>query len=259
MRMFDKPFTLLTLCAWGLRFFALFGVLVLAWAAWAQVVQLAPDKLPGCREARKSPLFWIILAVSLGIHWDPGRWIQERKHRLLPLEQRANAVAKAVQEIWKQLKPKSTRPSFSNPQEKLLIAAETELRQALGIPHTDHLRTNLCLHIDETTFRVVQRSSVVGNVPKDRNHGEEMAVTQSMRGNSTIILRNHETHKRYTIIGAVPIAANGKAYGAITVDCQHRTAIKGKERTLDLVLRPYAAMLLLTLGENPASTTCKED
>lgn len=65
--------------------------------------------------------------------------------------------------------------------------------------------------------------------------------------------------RNYRTIAAVPVTADGKAYGAISLDCEVPYAFYGKAADIAIQLEPYAAVLALTYRVEDAHHECAYD
>jgi GAF domain-containing protein len=63
--------------------------------------------------------------------------------------------------------------------------------------------------------------------------------------------------KSYRSVAAIPIYREGKAYGALSIDCEMPYAFLSREADIALQVEPYVAVLTLTYPEGSCSMDCK--
>lgn len=235
--------------------FAILGGLAL----WAQMVNgsmLEPQW--------KSPLFWIVLALSVVAGVNPKDWLRRKAGEVRMAEYRSNLVAQAFGVLREAVKLRggSGAAKATRSREVLIQAAEHEVRSALSVSEPDRMKVNLVFVVSADRFRVVARSRP-GNDLVEYPMNDNAAVVRAMRTNKTIQVDKakplKEGHERtYKSVAATPMAVGSKSFGAISVDSDDANCFKGREAQIDRILRPYAAAILVTVSDTDPHVTCPE-
>ena len=146
--------------------------------------------------------------------------------------------------------------------EPLLKAAAMELEFQLGVDAGAKLKTNLLVPADpnsKKTVKVLARSAPGSPCPQTYETDQTMPAYVAMTENRTAVRsRITAANRPYRSVAATPIVAGDKAYGAITADSQEARTFAGREQAIDAVLRPYAALIWLTLRNSGCFWSCPQ-
>jgi hypothetical protein len=239
------------------------ATVVLGLIAWIQVRQIDLGQttwLALGKAAVDDVWFYLSLAATVFVAINPGAWLLRASRRGGRSEHRSNYLVLALKCIRKSVKPLAVH-QFDKAREQLLMAAEIELTEALGLVD-GAIKTNFLVAHGTDEVQVVARSRPGSPVDVVYKHDNDLAVTQAMKGNKTSAVGDvHQLghpEKPYRSVVATAVADGTKAFGAITADSSEKGRFSGKEAVIDRVFRPYAALLLLTITKDSASYTCPE-
>jgi hypothetical protein len=136
------------------------------------------------------------------------------------------------------------------------------LNKQLGLENRGEIQLNVLFRDKDGNIVVTARSGP-GECPLIHPWNGAVMACQAMEQNKPVV----QTHVRkiqgfedkpYDCVAAVPIAHKKMALGAITVDSKGSQTLDGHEDLLDRILRPYAAILLLTRPKDAPYHPCPQ-
>ncbi len=260
-------YSIADLCWLAVRQLRWLAVLAVGVVAWADLSDADTASWSGFRESIESD--WIWFAVTVGATtWaflDPSCRRLRRSMERRRLDERANYAVIALQNLRGKIRTRQQKPDipsdFAKVLEPLLRAACFEIRAHLDLPAAWEIKANLLLLTGDDEMTVVARSEPGSPVPKTYVIDKRYPAARAVASNTTVVqgsVRRIDSNVRrpYDCVAATPLEADGRAFGAITVDSPRTNAFKGQERAIDRVLRVYAGVALLCLGGDLASRSC---
>lgn len=206
-------------------------------------------------------LHWISLVMfqtfAVVALTDPAKYLTKRPRTTEAL-QRSRVLEDGVQRAW--LHVKALNRDFRPSRELILRAALIEIESELGIVGKHLIQTNLILADPPNSIRVEARSGV-GNAPITYERTPFMMASKAMERNETVVQCHVKAlpgfaNKEYDCVAATPIAHRDRAYGAVTVDSLEGTTFANRDELIDRILRPYCAMILLTIDKDSGYYPC---
>ena len=244
------------------RFGRVLAVIVVGYVAWAGAIGDAfpPDAraIAKAKEHWKSVAFvaFATLYGTVSIDWII-RWLRPNT----PGRRAAVYLDMGVQDIYAGTKGPRSGHDMRRGIEEVLIAAQYAVEEALGVS-TDEIQLNLIWMKDPQTIQVVARSKP-GICPVDYKWATDLMACHAMETNQTSVKTDVRkvqgfAHKPYDAVAAIPIAHADHAFGAVTIDSKSSGTLAGREVVLDRVVRPYAAILMLTRDKSGPSHLCPQ-
>lgn len=242
-------------------------VLLLGFVSWADVANVDITSPSSVLIAARSDWFWlsVITAAALWVAIDVGGRVHTSRIFLNQLDQRANFAIVALGELRKKTRPKARRPDYVNHYgvvfEPLLQAAVLEYRALANVPSDVFIKANLLLLTKTGVVTVVARSAPGSPVPVEYEIVSGMPAATAIETNQTnavgdVCLVAGDGSRPYRSVAATPLEAGGKVFGAITLDSPEKNMFQKKEDDVDRVLRVYASVVLLAIGDNLEPKDC---
>jgi hypothetical protein len=247
---------------WIVRTLVWAGTMFTAFQAWARFRFQGKWPLPGgvLSSIRSDPLWFSAFMIFALAALLNNKFTRRPKKSVAGDERRSNYQEMAAHRMRDDVKPRSRdhKPAW----EMWLRAAEHEIEAALGISGKQLIQTNLLLVKNPGEISIVARSQL-GPCPKTYPLQPGRMASLAIVENRTVVQCNVRSvpgfqHKAYDCVAATPIALHIQSFGAITVDSKDADTFKGQESVIDRILRPYCAIILLTLGEDADYHECPE-
>lgn len=242
-------------------------VIGLACLSWYQIRQPRIEVLDfhrACWFAASDGLFWAIVAMAAMTLLNPGHLLLKRRNDKPSWDKQSNYFVHGLREIRTKVLASAPPHQLNRAYELLLRAAAIELQRHLSLLDDTSLKTNLVLVRSAGKIEVVARSRPGSPIGIHYTHKPSgLAASRAMMENKTVVatkirdLPGHE-HKPYNTVVATPICDGVQAFGAMTADSAESGAFAGREEAIDRILRPYAAIILLTLPESARWVHCKD-
>lgn len=254
-----------TLIGWGFRILTWLAVPLSGLFVWIDTRGDVPLTPAGVWKAARQD--WesaaLIVVVTVLVWLDPGRKILRQQRTFELAEASADYATMALEQISNELAKQANRRSFERAYEQLLISACHALADALDLEDVRAIKTNLLLLAGDRRITVVARSVPGSPAPVEVDIIDDLPAARAMKDNQTVVMCHVRksvpaaADRPYDCVGATPIVKGERSYGALTVDSNHGTILRGKEAMIDRTLRPYCGLVECTLREQAPTWECK--
>jgi len=224
-------------------------------AGWAQALAITWPALAAAA----------FLKFSETIRRKKGLNKLQRKRR----RDRQILTAKAVHELGQFLRGEKVGDDVVFAiRKKILEAVVLSVAELLEMPTGDHLDANLLdfstgdLHNMRVTCRSNPSRDLGIQYPVDN-----LVAWAAIRDRRISVVEDVDRdqrweqikHRPYRTIAAVPVTADGRAYGGLSLDSEIAYAFFGRSADIALQIEPYAAVLALTYAKDATYSDCRYD